>query len=100
MDWTDQLALAGQYMPLTEELFDWLVSLSFVESFEILCWLGLIIRAKVLGLHLSYDDFRRAIEPLNQREHRISTRNRPARARSAAASDDWSSADSHSEAEL
>ena len=78
-------------MPLSESLFNWLCSLSYVESFEILTWLGLIIRAKVLGLRLDYNTFRSSLERLNEREPRIQTRNPPL----AADEENWSSQSSH-----
>ena len=83
-------------MPLSRETFEWLCSLSYVEAFEVLTWLSLIIRAKILGLQLDYNTFRTSLEGLNRREQRIRTDNPPP----AADEENWSSQSSLEEQDL
>ena len=50
-------SVLGYWMPLTEATFDWLVSLELEDTFELLLWIGLIIRSKLLGFRICFRDF-------------------------------------------
>ena len=52
-------------MPLGERHFDWLVQLSWAETLQLLCWLGILIRAKLFGLRICYRDIEQSLETLN-----------------------------------
>ena len=52
-----------QCMVLTEEAFNWLVSLSLPELFTFLIWIPVIIRARVFDLELDYQELRRSLNP-------------------------------------
>ena len=54
-----------RYMPLGERHFDWLVQLSWAETLQLLCWLGILIRAKLFGLRICYSDIEQSLETLN-----------------------------------
>ena len=49
---------------MNERLFDWLVSLSIAEAFEVLSWLPHIIKAKLHGQELVYRDLHHCLGPL------------------------------------
>lgn len=44
-------------MPLTEATFDWLVTLDLADTLELLLWIGLLLRAKILGFQICFRDF-------------------------------------------
>ena len=52
-------------MPLGEAHFDWLVQLSWAETLQLLCWLGILIRAKLFGLGICYRDIEGSLDSLN-----------------------------------
>ena len=52
-------------MPLGEAHFDWLVQLSWAETLQLLCWLGILIRAKLFGLRICYRDIEGSLDSLN-----------------------------------
>ena len=54
-----------RFMPLGERHFDWLVQLSWSETLQLLCWLGVLIRAKLFGLRICYSDIEQSLDSLN-----------------------------------
>ena len=52
-------------MIISEALFDWLMGLRLDELFSILIWLPQLIRARIHGTEISYQDIRICLQPLS-----------------------------------
>ena len=52
-------------MIISEALFDWLMGLRLDELLSILIWLPYLIRARIHGTEISYQDIRIGPAPLN-----------------------------------
>ena len=63
--WILRRSTAGRCMPLGEQHFDWLVQLTLEETLELLCWLGVLLRAKLFGLRICFAEIRWHLGALN-----------------------------------